>query len=230
MKAPYPVFFLSFDEENADDNWLALRKKFPFAQRLHGIKGILNAHKACAERCDAPMFFVVDGDNEILDFDFTHAPLDTEAIHVWRCQNAVNDLVYGYGAIKLYPKHSLQSSNMIIDVATSAPSRYQIMPELASITRFNTSEFSSWRAAFRECAKLSSRCIANQNSAETLARLETWCSRGADRPFGQWCLAGAQAGRNFGSDALGDPERLSPINDFSWLRSQFEKWKDENAI
>jgi hypothetical protein len=119
---------------------------------------------------------------------------------------------------------------MRADLASSIAPRYEIMPQLASVTRFNTGEFSAWRAAFRECTKLSSQCIANQKTEETAAWLEAWCSRGGDRPFGRWCLAGATSGRAFGSRWAQDLQKLSLINDFSWLRSRFEEWKEENAV
>lgn len=222
----HSVFFLSYDEENAEENWRKLLGRAPHAQRIHGVKGILNAHRFCAERSESPFFYVVDGDNEVLDFDFSFSAEDENAIHVWRCKNAVNDLVYGYGAIKLFPRRHLAQASLRVDLATSAAPRYTIMPELASITRFNTSPYAAWRAGFRECVKLASQAIRHQRSEESEARLEAWCSKGGDRPFGDSCIEGALAGRDYGRKYQNDPAALAKINDFDWLLNAFERRKD----
>jgi hypothetical protein len=221
MSAPYSIFFLSYEEEAAEENWRRLRQIAPRAQRVHGVKGILNAHRTCDERAETDFFFVVDGDNEVLGFDFSASAEDPRAVHVWRCRNAVNDLVYGYGAVKLYPRGLLGAASAANDVATSVSHAYRIMPEVASVTRFNTSAWSAWRSGFRECVKLASRSIARQNSSETEERLEVWCSRGGERPFGEWCLAGARAGREYGHLHRQDRGALALINDYDWLKREF---------
>ena len=221
----YSIIFLSYDEPNAENNWLALKNRFPSAKRVHGVEGILNAHKLCAEKSDTEMFFLVDGDNEVLDsfdFSFSAPAQDSDAIHVWRCKNPVNGLVYGYGAIKLYPKAILENATLRVDLATSAAKKYKIMPQTASITHFNTSAFNTWRSAFRECVKLSSECIANQQNKETFARLETWCTVGKEQKFGAWSLAGANSGKAYGASHKNDSAALAKINDFAWLRNQYE--------
>jgi hypothetical protein len=220
------VFFLSYDEKNAEENWERLLAHAPHAKRIHGVRGILNAHRLCAEQSETPLFFVVDGDNKILNFDFSFLAEDEEAIHVWRCRNAVNDLVYGYGAIKLFPRQYLVNAALRVDLATSAAPRYKIMQEIASVTRFNTSPYNAWRAGFRECVKLASQAIRNQRSEETEGRLEAWCSKGGDRPFGQLCIEGAVAGRDYGRKYQNDPAALARINDFDWLAQAFERRKD----
>lgn len=225
MNKPFSIFFLSFDEPNAEFNWNHLKERFPQAERVHGVSGILNAHKICAEKSKTDMFFLVDGDNEVVnDFHFSISPseLDKDAIHVWRCKNPVNDLVYGYGAIKLYPRKVLANASLRVDLATSAAKKYKIMPQTASITHFNTSAFNTWRSAFRECVKLASECINNQQQTETFARLETWCTVGKDRNFGEWAIAGALSGREYGIKYKSDLAALSKINDFAWLKNQYE--------
>lgn len=225
------IVFLSYDEANAEDNWQRLQKKFPRSKRVHGISGILAAHKKCADLSDTEHFFLVDGDNEVLDsfeFNFEVAPEHKDGIHVWRCKNAVNDLVYGYGAIKLYSKSLLLSATSGVDLATSVSKKYIIVNELASITHFNYSPNSAWRSAFRECVKLSSQIIPGQISKESRERLDSWCSLGEDRENGNWCIAGANAGRKFGLEMRESPEALAKINDFGWLNAEFEKFKIGN--
>jgi hypothetical protein len=51
------------------------------------------------------MFWIVDGDAEIVDdfdFDFKVHRWEKDIVHVWRSQNPINDLVYGYGGSKSY--------------------------------------------------------------------------------------------------------------------------------
>lgn len=225
------IIFLSFDEPNADQNWDLLRNRFPRAVRIDGVAGILEAHRACALASETEHFFLVDGDNQVLDsfgFNFQITSGNEDAIHVWRCKNPVNDLVYGYGAIKLYSKSLLLAAKSGVDLATSVSKKYVIVNELASITHFNCSPLSAWRSAFRECVKLSSQVIPGQITKETRERLDSWCTLGEDRENGMWCVAGANAGRQFGELNKNDPMALAKINDFRWLNEEFEKLKVGN--
>lgn len=220
----YDVFFVSFDEPNADANFERVRSIVPGARRVHGVKGIHEAHKACAEQCTSDHFFVVDGDNWIVDgFDFTVPfPVDPNSVYVWRCRNAVNKLVYGYGAIKLLPTaHVLGMGTQTVDMTTSVSVNYVIVDTLASETRFNTSAFEAWKSGFREAVKLASRVIDRQKDRETQERLDVWVTRGADEPFGTETMEGARMGRDYGLAHRDDPAALRKINHWGWLRRTF---------
>ncbi len=231
MKPSFDIFFLSYDEDNADSNHSRLAARFPSVQRIHGVKGLYQAHKTCSDKASTEMYFVVDGDNHVADdfnFDYQPPPSERDAVHVWRCRNPVNDLIYGYGAIKLFPKGAFQeilgSSMNKPDMTTSVSTKYKIMPSVASTTRYNTSALQAWRSAFRECTKLASQCVDRQKSGETLERLNIWCETAReDEPFAQWVLLGAKQGRQFGERYRDDPQRLSRINDFSWLSLAFAR-------
>lgn len=112
MSIKYDIFFLSYDELNADLNWLHLKELQPHAQRVHGIKGLKNAHQECANRSKTDNFFVVDGDCWIYpDFDFTvpdYVPSIRNSICLWFSRNAVNDLAYGNGGVKIFPKYEVK--------------------------------------------------------------------------------------------------------------------------
>lgn len=218
----YDVFFLSYDESSADQNYQHLKSICPLTKRVHGIKGILNAHKQCALKSNTEYFWVVDADSKVkpyFKFDYTVDQFEQNFIHVWRAENPVNGLVYGYGAIKLLPKDVvLKRENMHSDMTTSLGT-FKIMHVLASITCFNTSPFNTWRAAFRECTKLASKTIHNQKDVETELRLNTWCTV-AYGDYAEYCLDGANKGREFGLKHTGSLE-LQKINDFDWLKEQF---------
>jgi hypothetical protein len=97
------------------------------------------------------------------------------------------------------------------------------MTEVSNITAFNTDPFTTWRSAFRECCKLSSSAIERQDSLETLNRLDIWCTVGSDKPYGEYSIAGALAGKIYGQENAGNIPALSLINDFDWLMSQFQQ-------
>jgi len=224
----YPVFdiiFLSYDEEYADVNYRALKARFPGAKRVHGVKGIFEAHKAAAELVKSDMFYVVDADAEILtDFNFSYQPhsLDRKSVHVWHSLNPVNDLEYGYGGVKLFPtKILLDYNGSPIDFTTSVSESFKVVEEVSNITKFNTDPFSAWRSGFRECAKLASKLIPNQDNSETEHRLLVWCTKGEDRDFGDFAIMGAKEGAEFGKTHKDQPDMLGLINDFKWLENRF---------
>ena len=228
----FEIFFISYQEPNADENWAKLKSKFPIAQRIHGVKGIHQAHIAAEKQSFTKMFYVVDGDSVIADdfnFNYKVNKLEKGHVHVWRSQNPVNGLVYGYGGVKLLPK--LETISMDVtrpDMTTSISKHFKAMPTISNVTAFNTDPFNTWKSAFRECVKLSSKIIDRQKSEETLHRLNVWCTLGADRPFGQDAIAGAVAGKGYGESNKDDLEALKKINDFDWLKSKFDEQRTKN--
>ena len=225
---PYDIVFISYQEPNADENFENLKTRFPdrVIHRVHGVKGIHQAHIEAAKACDTPMFYIVDGDAVVVDdfnFDWQVPTWQYNHVHVWRSKNPVNGLVYGYGGIKLFPRH--ETLNMDIskpDMTTSISDKFVAMPSVSNITSFNTDPFNAWKSAFRECAKLSSKVIDRQKSKETNERLRTWCMYMIpDAPFGEDALQGAKAGTAYGTRNKGDVEALKTINDFEWLEEKF---------
>ena len=227
---PYDIVFISNGEPNADDNFDTLTEKFPRAKRVMDIKGIHAAHKRAAELVETDMFWVVDGDAEIIDgfgFDYYVPAYDIDGkdtVHVWRSLNPINGLVYGYGGVKLLPTNLTRNlDESTTDMTTSISDKFKGIEEMSNTSAFNTDSFSAWRSGFRECTKLASRTIARQKDEETEFRLDAWCTRGADKPFGKAVIAGAIAGRKFGELNKDNPQELAKINDFEWLKEEFKK-------
>jgi len=221
----YDIIFISYNEPQADENFARLKARFPYAQRVQGIKGIHQAHIAAAKKAFTKMFWVVDADAQILDtFNFDHVvgEYDLENVHVWRSMNPINDLEYGYGGVKLLPKSLTQNMDISKpDMTTSISSLFKAMPEISNITAFNVDAFNTWKSAFRECVKLSSKTIDRQDDADTTYRLNVWCTRGIDRPFGREAIEGAVQGKQYGLENKDNNEALKLINDFDWLRERF---------
>lgn len=224
----YEIIFISYNEPNADKNYEHLKSRFSNVKRIHGIKGIHQAHIEAAKLSSTDMFWIVDGDAVILDnfnFNYQVAQYNKNVPHVWRSKNPINDLEYGYGGVKLFPKKLTLEMNIdTSDMTTSIADRIVVINEVSNITEFNTDPFNSWKSAFRECCKLSSKTIKGQLDDETNFRLNTWCSEyGIDRPYGEYAIAGARAGRDYGSTHIDNKSNLLKINDFDWLKKIFEK-------
>jgi hypothetical protein len=222
----YDIVFISYQELNADENYKNLIDRFPTAKRIHGVTGIHKAHVEAARISLTKMFWVVDGDSKILDdfnFDYKVEEKYLEHVHVWRSINPINGLVYGFGGIKLLPRDlTLYMDLTKPDMTTSISRHFIPVQQLSNITAFNTDPYNTWKSAFRECVKLSSKVIDRQKSKETEERLHAWCTLGVDKPFGEYSIRGAQAGCQYGTENKGDIEALKKINDFSWLKEQFD--------
>ena len=231
VEQPYDIVMLSYHEPTAEENYKRLCEQFPnrTIKRVKDVKGIFNAHKQVADIVDTKMFYVVDADAHIEPtFKLDHQPLvwDLDIIHVWRCKNPINDLVYGYGGVKLFPTDPLRkATDWNIDFTTSVGSKFKAMPEVSNVTAFNVDPFNTWKSAFRECTKLASKIIERQKNDETDNRLNIWCSLGKDKQYGEYAIAGAKAGRQHGTTYRGNKDMLNKINDYDWLRSEFEKVK-----
>lgn len=228
------VFFLSYDESFADENFEILQMFAPNAKRVHGVKGIFEAHQECARRSKTSHFYVIDAD-AIIDeeFSFKFTPQtdrlvyetipETECVFVWRSRNPVNDLLYGYGGAKLFPKQKLlDAPSWNIDMTTTIGATFVPKFQISNVTAFNTDPFNTWKSAFRECTKLAAAVIPNGDYVDNKYRLDTWCEKGVKRPFGSYAILGANQGRDFGERYKHKPKILNKINDFEWLREVFE--------
>ena len=225
---PFDVVFLSYREKEAEENYAKLLSRVPNAKRVHGVKGIFNAHKRASEVADTKMFYVLDADAILLDeFNFEYFPTvwDEDAVHVWKSKNPINGLIYGFGGLKLFPTQLLRDAkDWNIDFTTSISDKFKPMPVVANYTAFNTNPYDTWKSAFRECTKLSSGIIHNLKADDDKERLDTWCTVADDKAkYGKYSIAGANAGRKFGSENAEDPEKLGLINDYDWLTGQFSK-------
>ena len=221
----YDIVMITYNEPNGDENFQKLQQRFPRAKRVHGIKGIHNAHIEAAKQVSSDLFWVVDGDAVIHDdfmFDYVAPHNEKDYVKVWRSINPVNGLEYGYGGVKLLPRALTEHMDTSKpDMTTSISSKFKPMPVVSNYTDFAVDEFTAWRSAFRECCKLSSKVIDRQKSGETDERLETWCTH-AEGKFADVVLQGAKAGVEYGTANKFNKDNLANINDFDWLLTQFE--------
>ncbi len=229
---PSDVVFISYNESFADINYKKLLQRYPQSKRIHGVKGIHQAHIEAAKLVNTPMFWAIDADADLEDsfqVNYYVPKHDRDVVHVWRSKNPINDLEYGYGGVKLLPtKLTLEVDITSPDMTTSISKKFKAMPEISNITAFNTDPFNTWRSAFRECVKLASKKIHGQISQESEERLSIWCTKGLEKEFGKYALDGANCGKSFGLKWQEDPIELAKINDFEWLKEYFDARCIEN--
>lgn len=235
------VVFISYDEDNCEENWADLENKVPWAKRVHGVKGSDAAHKAAAELSETDLFVSVDADN-IVDPSFFDLQLDLDnpkfkgkAIS-WAAQNVINNLEYGNGGLKIWPKQ------YVLDMKTHEHAEdddarnqvdfcwedsYVQMTNQYSVTHPNGSPRQAFRAGFREGVKMSlsqgglvdpdyfKQSIWHGN----YKRLITWCSVGSDVENGLWAMYGARLGCY--KTNLTDWDYIN-VRDFEYLNNMFE--------
>jgi hypothetical protein len=224
-EADFDIVMISFHEAEADANYQKLKLRFPDAIHVKNIEGIGNAHKKAGEMAKSEMVYIVDADADIHDdFCFDYIPpmaKRANTTYVWYAKNPVNDLKYGYGGVKLFPRQQIMEMGHVLPDFSTGSAFYQPVRDVSNTTRFNRDPFRTWRSAFRECVKLASQINPNAPVKETEDRLKTWCEVDNGERFGRYCIKGANEGKAYGEANKDDVEALNKINDFEWLREQF---------
>ena len=65
--------------------------------------------------------------------------------------------------------------------------------------------------------------LHNGDNIDNQYRLDIWCTRGKEKEYGEYCIMGANQGREFGTHYRNNAKVLKLINDFDWLKEQFEE-------
>lgn len=229
----FDVIFISYNEPNAESNWQRVLEKYPRAKRVKNVKGIFEAHQAAAKLATTEMFYVVDGDAELIDnwkFDYQPDMFSMDCVHLWTSINPINDLEYGWGGVKLFPRQLLlDATTWKVDLTTGL-GKLVYLNKISNINRFNTDGFNTWRSAFRECAKLNAKIKQNlgfnttKELQEATTRLDIWNTQGQDRNFGQFALDGARSGTDYGARYFNELDKLKLINDYDWMRNEFTEF------
>ena len=170
--ADLDCIYLSYDEPQKEEFWLEIKNMVPWAQRVDGVLGSDEAHKAAAELSETERFILIDGDT-LPEEDFFNIQLDftdkdpryQQAQFRWKSINNVNGLRYGNGGMSSWTKtyvenmttheHTDGSEATQVDfMMNSADSLYWAMYDCYSTTYPNKSAFQAWRAGFREGVKM----------------------------------------------------------------------------
>ncbi len=215
---PYHIVLITYKQNNTDE----LLSRLPEGTLLvKDVEGIFNAHKQASTIVDTSMFWVVDGDAEVMaDFDFGYIPdvYDQDVTHVWNSANPVTGDTYGYGGVKLFNTNQIRGATTWgIDFTTGLSKRFKVMPEVACTTRFNTDAYSTWRSAFRECVKL-----ATSSDPDAQQRLGAWLHPVPDADFRHEAKLGAEQGNDYAGRNRGNITALELINDYDWLKEYYD--------
>ena len=242
--ADLDCIFLTYDEPNAEENWVKIKNMVPWATRVDGIKGSDAAHKAAADTSTTDRFVLIDGDN-IPDAKFFNLTLNTDdavCVYRWRARNNINALMYGNGGLSVWSKefiyamrtHEASDGAIENDVEFCFYPNYYAMYDCYSTTYPNGSAYQAWRAGFREGVKM---CL-NKGSRPTLQEfkqrvhqrnldhLTIWHNVGRDVDNGIWAIAGSRMGTYM---TMITPQwDYRTVQDFSALEELWATVKDSN--
>lgn len=213
------IVFISYDEKNAEDNWNTLVSSYPYAKRVHGVKGLVPAIKEAARQSETNWFYAVFGKTQIVDsFKFNYYPdyLRHPANYVFQAYNPILDYSYGHDGVVMYDKEwVLAIKDWDLDLTMSH--HIVNIPVVSCINRLDVSAWSAWRTAFREAYKLS-YYIDKRPSVEDEYHLHLWLTR-ENTEMGKYSKLGAQQGRDYFLQHSKDYS----INDWGWLETLFKE-------
>ena len=214
------VVFISNGEPMAEDNWQALARVCPWAKRSSGVTGREAAYKAAAQVSDTPWFYAVFAKTEVLpDFKFDYVPdyFQEPKHYIFHSRNPVNGLEYGAMNINLYNKRLVLETDPGLDFTLSKA--HEVVPICASVSRFNTDPWITWRSAFRETMKLRREVVLGAG-LEIQHRLEVWCTV-AQGENAEYCIQGALDGVEYHDAVDGDYDSLKLSFDWAWCQDYY---------
>lgn len=233
----FDLFFLSYDEPNAEKHYADLLDKAPWAQRVHGVKGFDAAHRAAAEKSETDWFVTVDADNIVNEAFFD------ETIHLdperrpnesvtWNGRNMMNGLTYGNGGVKLWSKAFVLGGGVGHETSDDPrhavdfcwQSDYRTIHKCFSEVWNNGSPRQAWRVGFREGVKLTldgglrvpARDMRTRLHPMNLRNIRIWCSIGLDVENGIYAMLGARQGLIHMLDPTWDHVQ---VRDYDWLNT-----------
>ena len=217
---PQDVIFISNGESMAEQNWQHLKTLCPRAKRSDGVTGREAAYKAAALLSETPWFFAVFAKTEVLPnflFDFAPDRMQQPKHYIFHSRNPLNGLEYGAMNINLYNKQLVLNTVPGLDFTLSAA--HDVVPICASISRFNTDPWVTWRSAFREVLKLK-REVDLGADVEIQHRFKVWTTH-AEGLNAEHCLQGAQDALAYYEKVQGNLDALKLSFDWAWLQDYY---------
>ena len=220
----FNIFFISFREHNAEENWIRLKQLHPTALRIHGVLGIDKIHLTCDSLATSDFFWTIDGDNWLIDPLVYDSP--SSDLTMFRALDPLAHSTTLLGGAKLWRKGSIVNRDMSKgDFSLNATKTKKTVEDYYTETRYNSSAFDAWKTSFRHCVKLMSMIFRNRPNAKNI-----------DTYINQWRDSGTSLARNSNwayqgyLDAVdyvklydGDLVRLNMINDYDWLDTYFRE-------
>lgn len=219
---PLDIIFLSNGEEGSEENYqhlLSLTKDLPNrVTRINGIKGRIASQHEAAKHSSTSWYFLINAKLRVDDnFDFSWQPnyLEIAKHYIFRAINPVNNLEYGHMAIVANNKKiTLATLGSGLDFTLDG--RHEIININSGIGMFNTSEWDTWRTAFREALKLK-----HAKDPESIERLKIWLTV-AEGHFAQISMQGAADAVKYYESVDGEFEKLKLSYDWEWLKDYYQ--------
>ena len=212
------IVFISNGELNAEQNLkrLILLPKTNRTVRVDSINGRAAAYHAAARLSTTPWFFAVFAKLEVdLDFDWAWQPdrMQQAKHYIFHARNPCNGLVYGHQAMIAYNRQLvLDNPGVGLDFTLDSP--HEVVPILSGIAAYNTSDWSTWRTAFREVLKLR----ASLPDVENEYRIQQWLKPN-QAIRSELSAAGAQDALDYYDEVAGDFTALKKSYEWEWLAS-----------
>ena len=223
---PLDIIFFSNGEASADKNYehlLKITHGLPNkVTRIDGVNGRVKSQHAAANNSDTAWYFLVNAKLKVsAKFDFSWQPdrLQIPKHYIFHATNPVNGLVYGHQAIVANNK-KLTLDNFGTGLDFTLDSEHEVVPVNSGIGMYNSSEWDTWRTAFRECIKLKA-----SKTEENQIRLNTWLTVGLGE-FYQYSLQGAKHAVEYYDEVNGDFDKLRLSYDWDWINCYYkDKYK-----
>ena len=219
---PLDIIFFSNGETSADKNYEHLLKITQGLSnkitRIDGINGRVKSQHVAASNSNTPWYFLVNAKLKVTSkFDFNWQPdrLQIPKHYIFHATNPVNGLVYGHQAIVANNK-KLTLENFGTGLDFTMDSEHEVVSINSGTAMYNSSEWDTWRTAFRECIKLKA-----SETTENNIRLNTWLTVGLG-DFSNYSLRGAQDAVDYYDEVNGDFDKLRLSYDWAWLRTYYE--------
>jgi len=212
------VVFISNGEPNAEHNLkrLILLPKTNRTVRVDSINGRAAAYHAAARLSTTPWFFAVFAKLEVdIDFDFSWQPdyMQQAKHYIFHARNLCNGLTYGHQAMIAYNRQLvLDNPGVGLDFTLDSP--HEVVPIVSGIAVYNTSDWSTWRTAFREVLKLR----ASLPDVENEYRIQQWLKPN-QAIRSELSAAGAQDALDYYDEVAGDFDQLKKSYEWEWLAS-----------
>ena len=215
------IVFFSNGEKCAEDNYehlLSLNLPNRIV-RIKDVNGRVKSQHEAANASNTPWYFLINAKLKVdnnFDFSWQADRLQIPKHYIFKAKNIMNGLIYGHQAIV--------ANNKILTLNTKArgldftmDSEHEVVDVLSGIAIYNSSEWDTWRTAFRECIKL---CYAKDS--ESKKRLETWKTI-AIGDFAQFSLKGAQDAIDYYKEVKGELQYLLLTYEWDWLKDFYSK-------
>jgi len=219
---PLDIIFFSNYETSADKNYehlLKVTQGLPNKViRIDGINGRVKSQHAAATSSNTAWYFLVNAKlkvNSKFDFNWQPDRLQIPKHYIFHATNPVNGLVYGHQAIVANNK-KLTLANFGTGLDFTMDSEHEVVPVNCGIGMYNSSEWDTWRTAFRECIKLKA-----SGTEENSIRLNTWLTVGLGN-FSNYSLQGAEHAVEYFNEVNGNFDKLRLSYDWAWLKTYYE--------